>query len=93
MVHLALKTLNSPFLRSIPATPTTLPFRVRRSVIDEEIWPSPPLKAKIAPDTGSAIAFSDFTKSGVLAFPEVIAPIYAEINEIYGTNVEPIFKE
>jgi len=68
-------------------------IRVRMSAVDEEIWPSPPLKAKIAPDTGSAIAFSDFTKSGVLAFPEVIAPIYAEINEIYGTNVEPIFKE
>jgi ribonuclease Z len=68
-------------------------FRVRMSAIDEEIWPSPPLKKKIAPDTGSAIAFSDFTKSGALAFPEVTGPIFDEINEKYGTDVKPIFQK
>ena len=68
-------------------------IKVRMSVIDEEIWPSPPIKAKIAPDTGSAIAFSEFTISGALGFPEVVGPIYDEVNEIYGTDYEPLFKE
>ena len=67
-------------------------IRVRMSAIDEEIWPSPSTIAKQPPDTGSAINFSDFTKSGALAFPEVTQPIYDEINGIYGTDFEPVFK-
>ena len=66
-------------------------IRVRMSAIDEEIWPSPPLLAKIPPDTGSAINFSDFTKSGAMAFPEVLKPIFDEVNEKYGTDVKPVF--
>jgi ribonuclease Z len=64
-------------------------IRIRMSAIDEEIWPSPPLKEKIAPDFRDAISFSEFTLSGALAFPEIVGPIYEEINEIYGTNFEP----
>jgi ribonuclease Z len=67
-------------------------IRIRVSAVDEDIWPSPPTMEKRAPDTGSSIAFSDFTKSGALAFPEVTQPIYDEVNEIYGTDFEPIFK-
>ena len=67
-------------------------IRVRMSAIDEEIWPSPPTKKKIPPDTKNAINFSDFSKSGVLPFPEVVQPIFDEVNEIYGTEIEPIFK-
>lgn len=65
---------------------------VRNSAVDEEIWPSPPLKEKISPDISNSIAFSEFTISGALAFPEVMAPIYNEINEKYGTDYEPFFK-
>jgi ribonuclease Z len=68
-------------------------IRVRMSAVDEEVWPSPALKKKIAPDTGSAISFSDFTISGALGFPEVTGPIFDEINEMYGTDIEPIFKK
>jgi ribonuclease Z len=68
-------------------------IRVRMSAVDEEIWPSPPLKEKIAPDTGTAVAFSEFTISGALGFPEVVGPIYDEVNELYGTDYEPLFKE
>ncbi len=68
-------------------------IRVRMSAIDEEIWPSPPLKQKIPPDTGSAVAFSEFTISGALGFPEVVGPIFDEINQKYGTKVEPLFKK
>ena len=42
--------------------------------------------------TSKVIPFSDFTKSGALAFPEVVQPIYDEINEIYDTDYEPMFK-
>jgi ribonuclease Z len=66
---------------------------IRMSAIDEEIWPSPALKKKISPDTGSAIAFSEFTMSGALGFPEIVQPLFDEINEKYGTKVEPIFKK
>ena len=64
-------------------------IRVRMSAVDEEIWPSPPLKDKIPPNVASSIRFSDFTLSGVVAFPEVVGPLYEEINEIYGTDYEP----
>jgi ribonuclease Z len=67
-------------------------IKVRTSAIDEEIWPSPPTKQKIPPDTGSSIAFSEFTKSGILAYPEVTQPLFDEINELYGTDIEPLFK-
>ena len=67
-------------------------IRVRTSAIDDAIWPSPATKTKIPPDTGSAINFSDFTKSGALPFIEVVQPIYDEVNEMYGTDIEPIFK-
>jgi ribonuclease Z len=62
---------------------------IRMSAIDEEIWPSPPVREKIAPDFEDVVSFSEFTLSGVLAFPEVVVPIYEEINEIYGTDFEP----
>jgi ribonuclease Z len=64
-------------------------IKVRMSVVDEEVWPSPPVREKIAPEFRDAIAFSEFTLSGALAFPEVVAPIYEEINEIYGTDFSP----
>jgi ribonuclease Z len=67
-------------------------IRVRASAVDEDAWPMPPLMKKNPPDTSKSIPFSDFTKSGALAFPEVVGPIYDEINEIYGTDYEPVFK-
>ena len=56
---------------------------------DEEVWPSPPLKKKITPDVRGSIPFSKFTLSGREPFPEVVKPIYDEINEIYGTDFKP----
>jgi ribonuclease Z len=67
-------------------------IRVRMSAIDEEVWPSPPLKKKNPPDTSKAIPFSDFTRSGAMGLPEVVGPIFDEINEKYGTDAEPLFK-
>jgi len=68
-------------------------IKVRMSAIDEEIWPSPPLKTKIAPDAAASIGFSKFTISGAMGLPEVVQPLYDEINEAYGTDFSPIFKK
>jgi hypothetical protein len=38
------------------------------------------------------IPFSDFTKSGALPLLEVVGPIFDEVNEKYGTKIEPIWK-
>jgi ribonuclease Z len=67
-------------------------IRVRMSAVDEAVWPSPALKKKNAPDTSKAIPFSDFTRSGAMGLPEVVGPIFDEINEKYGTDVKPLFK-
>ena len=67
-------------------------IRVRMSAVDEEVWPSPALKKKNPPDTSKMIPFSDFTRSGALALPEVVGPIFDEVNEKYGTKVEPTWK-
>jgi ribonuclease Z len=64
-------------------------IKVRMSAIDEEIWPSPPLQQKQPPEFRGAIKFSDFTLSGVVPFPEVVGPLYQEINELYGTDFAP----
>ena len=64
-------------------------IKVRMAAKDEEVWPSPPLKTKIAPDIRGSIPFSKFTLSGREAYPEVEKPIYEEINEKYGTDFEP----
>ena len=72
---------------------TRTEIRTRMSAIDEEIWPGPALKKKNPPDTSKAIPFSDFTKSGALAFPEVVQPLFDEINEQYGTDIKPVFTE
>ena len=68
-------------------------IRVRMSAIDEDIYPPKPLKDKNAPDSSKAIPMSDFVKSGALGFPEIVGPIYDEINAMYGTDYEPGFKD
>jgi ribonuclease Z len=68
-------------------------IKVRMSAIDEDIFPPPPLLPKIAPDSTNAIPMSEFVKSGAVGFPEVVGPIYDEINEMYGTDLEPEFKD
>ena len=61
-------------------------IRVRMSAIDEDIFPPPPLKAKNAPDVSKMIPMSDLILSGHLTFPEVVQPIYDEMNEKHGTD-------
>jgi ribonuclease Z len=66
-------------------------IRVRMAAIDEEIYPLPALKEKLAPE-GTSDSFSEFISSGFEAFSEVLEPIWDEINEIYGTDYKPELK-
>jgi ribonuclease Z len=61
-------------------------IRVRMSAIDEDIFPPPALRTKVAPDASKIIPISDMIMSGASAFPEVVQPIYDNINEKYGTD-------
>jgi len=63
--------------------------KTRMAAKDEEVWPSPAIKEKIAPDFREAIKFSEFTLSGRKEYPEVVNPIYEEINKKYGTDFKP----
>ena len=36
---------------------------------------------------------SEFITSWAMGLPEVVGPIYVEINEKYGTDLEPEFKD
>ena len=63
-------------------------IRVRMSAVDEEVWPSPAQKEKIAPDS-SGVPISDFVNSGRISMPDVVGPIYEEINKLYGTDIKP----
>ncbi|MBW2376382.1 MAG: MBL fold metallo-hydrolase [Deltaproteobacteria bacterium] len=66
--------------------------RVRMSAIDEEVWPSPALRKKEAPDRSKLIPYSDFTKSGALPMSEIMEPMFDRINKKYGTKVQRIWK-
>ena len=68
-------------------------IKVRMSAIDESIFPPAPLKAKNSPDIANLIPMSDFIKEGNVPFPEVLQPIYDNINELYGTDYKPPVNE
>ena len=64
-------------------------INVRMAVIDEEVWPSPALKEKQAPDTSKMVPMSEWNKAGWDEWPDVLNPIWDEVNELYGTNAKP----
>jgi ribonuclease Z len=43
-------------------------------------------------DIGARSGVIDF-RGGALGFPEVTQPIFDEINEIYGTDIKPVFSK
>jgi ribonuclease Z len=60
-------------------------IRVRESAIDENIFPEMPVRDKIAPPPPPA-PFSPYIAKGIERFPEVVGPMWDEINEQYGTD-------
>jgi ribonuclease Z len=62
--------------------------RVRMAAIDEDIWPQPSTIPLVPPDRSLVRAeFSDFITGGRVVHQDVLEEIYAEINEMYGTNI------
>ena len=61
---------------------------VRMSAIDEAIWPPAAQKEKLPPDVGKMVPMSDFVRSGEQRMPDVVGPIYDEINKLYGTDIQ-----
>ena len=64
-------------------------IKVRMAAKDEEVWPAPALKKKLPPDASKIVPMTDFPKSGYIQYPEVLLPIWDEINEKYGTELKP----
>ncbi|MCZ6773400.1 MAG: guanitoxin biosynthesis MBL fold metallo-hydrolase GntH [Proteobacteria bacterium] len=62
--------------------------KVRMSAYDEDIYPEPPTRPKEAPP-GDSLTFSKFILSGAEPFPEVVQPMWDEINEAWGTDLKP----
>ena len=62
---------------------------VRMAVVDEDIWPQPSITEKLPADPSQRIGFSDFINEGRVPYTEVVEAIYDDINEQYGTNIEP----
>ena len=64
-------------------------IRVRMAAKDDEVWPSPALKEKQAPDKSQLVEMSDWNKSGWDEYPEVLNPVWEEVNKLYGTDLKP----
>jgi ribonuclease Z len=63
--------------------------KVRMAAIDEDIWPPPPTQQKLPPDRSMTIGFSDYIIGGRVPFAEVVQGLYDEINEEYGSDLQP----
>ena len=61
-------------------------IRVREAVIDEDIFAEDATRPKISPPPPSEPPFSKFISDGIERFPEIVGPMWDEINEIEGTN-------
>jgi len=64
-------------------------FKVRMAAKDEDVWPSPALKKKNPPDQSKVVPMTEWNKSGYLEYPDVLLPLWEEINKIYGTDLKP----
>ena len=66
-------------------------IKVRMAAKDEEVWPSTALKVKLPPDSSKKVPMSDFPKSGMKQYPDIITPIWDEVSKKYSTELKPKF--
>jgi len=64
-------------------------IRVRMAIVDEAAWPPGAIQEKNPPDFTQAVPPSDFLRSGVEPFPEIVQKYYDAINQMYGTDHRP----
>ncbi|CUH44470.1 guanitoxin biosynthesis MBL fold metallo-hydrolase GntH [Ruegeria atlantica] len=62
-------------------------IRVRMAVINEDVWPLPSVTEKLPADPAEMVGFTDFLLEGREVFSDLIEEIYAETNDMFGTNV------
>jgi len=63
-------------------------IKVRMAVVDEDIWPMPSALGNVPPDVSlQRTQFSDMMLEGRVVHLDILEEIYAEINEMYGTNI------
>lgn len=61
-------------------------IRVRESAIDEDVYAQEALVPKITPPPPKESAFSPFIDEGIERFPEIVGPLWDEMNKAEGTN-------
>ena len=64
-------------------------IRVRMAVINEDIWPMPSVTDKLPADPDDRVGFSEYLIKGKELFPELLDSIYSDVNEKYGTDIQP----
>ena len=63
-------------------------IRVRMAVVDEDIWPMPSALGNVPPDPSlQRTEFSEMMLGGRVVHRDILEEIYAEINEMYGTDI------
>ncbi len=63
-------------------------IKVRMAVVDEDIWPMPSALGNVPPDVSlQRTTFSQMMLDGRVVHTDILEEIYAEINEMYGTNI------
>jgi hypothetical protein len=63
-------------------------IRVREVVYDENVWTAPIVDKGVL-DLSQRASESEFIKSGIADFSDVIQEVYDRTNKKYGTNVKP----
>ena len=62
---------------------------VRMSAVNEEVWPSPPLKKK-EPAQGQSLGTSEFISSGREVYLPTLRDIWGEVNQEFNTDYRPL---
>ena len=66
-------------------------IRVRMTDVDEEVWPTAATQEKEGPKVLKLLPLiTGPSRQTLLTMPEVLGPIYAEVNEKYGTDYTPL---
>ena len=64
-------------------------IRVRKAVVDGEVWPMPARRKPEIDHKAEAGTMSGFTKSGTYPMKKILDEVWGEINREYGTDFKP----
>lgn len=88
-IEMIRKRYDGPFvlaLDNMVINATKDDLRIRRAVIDEEVWPMPANRpVEPAPEPGVQV-MSDFTRSGEVFMEPILRQMWADVNAQFGSN-------